>query len=335
MFSYLVRNAKARRLLEYFWTAAVATIFAIRIFLYITGYPQLGAGSFHIAHMLWGGLLMAAAIIVMLSFLNRQVKVAGAIIGGVGFGTFIDELGKFITQDNDYFFQPTILLLYLIFVGLFFLAKQIEIWFPLDKQEYLVNTLELIKEVAVLDLDSKEKQEALEYLKKANSSHDLEAVLLTALDTVEPLAPRKDPFFIKLTRGIDRFYKNLVRNVLFAKIIIAVFVLTSLDNFALLFFPDFMVVSYPEWGVGISTLISLFFISQGSYFFQRGKRLEAFKSLKIATLVSIFLVQLFLFYIEQLSAAIELVGALISLQILQLVIDKEKELQRSKTSTVL
>lgn len=48
---------------------------------------------------------------------------------------------------------------------------------------------------------------------------------------------------------------------------------------------------------------------------------------------SIFLVQLFLFYQEQLSAAIELAGAVISLQVLQLLIAQERRL--TKTPSVI
>jgi len=32
---------------------------------------------------------------------------------------FIDELGKFITSDNNYFFQPTISLIYIVFIIIF------------------------------------------------------------------------------------------------------------------------------------------------------------------------------------------------------------------------
>lgn len=41
------------------------SILATRTFLELTGYPQIASGDFHIAHVLWGGLLLAAAIFLM------------------------------------------------------------------------------------------------------------------------------------------------------------------------------------------------------------------------------------------------------------------------------
>ena len=49
---------------------------------------------------------MVLAIGILLIFLGRGARRPAALIGGVGFGFFIDELGKFITEDNDYFFKP-------------------------------------------------------------------------------------------------------------------------------------------------------------------------------------------------------------------------------------
>ncbi|QQS18516.1 hypothetical protein IPL68_00120 [Candidatus Saccharibacteria bacterium] len=43
-----------------------------------------------------------------------------AFLGGVGFGVFIDEIGKLITRDNNYFYRPAIGIIYAIFVGLFY-----------------------------------------------------------------------------------------------------------------------------------------------------------------------------------------------------------------------
>src|SRR5919202_2250372 len=90
----LVRHVEAGGFLETFLVAAVVAVLGIRFYLEMTGYPQIGGGGLHIAHMLWGGLLMVAALVLALAFLGRWVLHAAAILGGVGFGTFIDELGK-------------------------------------------------------------------------------------------------------------------------------------------------------------------------------------------------------------------------------------------------
>ena len=103
-----VRNLEASEYFEVFFVSAVLTILVIRLFLRLTGYPQIGNSNLHIAHMLWGGLLMLISIMILLFFLTRRVEWWAALFGVIGFGTFIDEVGKFVTQDNDYFFQPAV-----------------------------------------------------------------------------------------------------------------------------------------------------------------------------------------------------------------------------------
>src|SRR5262245_60066952 len=115
------RNAELGSLLETFLIAGIATVLVIRTQLWPTAYPQLGGGGLHIAHLLWGGVFMVLAIGILLIFLGRGPRRPAAVIGGVGFGFFIDELGKFITEDNDYFFKPAAGVIYLIFILLFLL----------------------------------------------------------------------------------------------------------------------------------------------------------------------------------------------------------------------
>src|SRR5919108_950898 len=151
----LVRDADAGSYLESFLVWAVAAILGIRGYLALTGYPQLG-GGLHIAHMLWGGLLMLAALVLVLACLGKWAKRWAAGLGGVGFGTFIDELGKFVTRDNDYFFRPTIGILYVLLVLLFLLFRWIGRRRPLSPEEQLVNAADLVREV-VLDGASREE----------------------------------------------------------------------------------------------------------------------------------------------------------------------------------
>ena len=100
------RNVNIGALQDTFLISAVAMILIIRLQLFLTHYPQLGDGRLHIAHLLWGGLFMLIAIGILISFVGPGLRLPAAIVAGVGFGFFIDELGKFITDDNDYFFEP-------------------------------------------------------------------------------------------------------------------------------------------------------------------------------------------------------------------------------------
>ena len=150
---HAVRNVDGGVFLERLLVAAVITILIVRLFLQLSGYPRIGGHGLHIAHMLWGGLLMLVALVLLLSLLGKQVQHIAAIMRGIGFGLFLDELGKFITSDNNYLYQPAIAIIYVIFVLLFLGFHAIEHRQTRSEEGYLVNVLDLMKEALLHDLD--------------------------------------------------------------------------------------------------------------------------------------------------------------------------------------
>ena len=96
--------------------AFAISVVATRLYLDLTGYPQVGNETFHLAHALWGGLLQIIGTLLLLVFLNRWVHSLAAVLAGVGVGLFMDEVGKFITQRNDYFFPLAAPIIYVAFL---------------------------------------------------------------------------------------------------------------------------------------------------------------------------------------------------------------------------
>jgi hypothetical protein len=141
----LTRDADATLLLESFFVAAVASFLGIRWFLALTGYPRIGSNGIHIAHMLWGGLLMLLALMLLFAYLDRWIQHLAAVIAGLGFGTFTDEIGKFVTADNDYFYRPAIALIYALFVVAFLVARALVGQRRLSQTEALANVLDLLE----------------------------------------------------------------------------------------------------------------------------------------------------------------------------------------------
>src|SRR5438094_4878629 len=102
-----VRAPVKRRNAQYYLLLTLVSfagsVVVTRLYLGLTGFPQIGNGEFHIGHVLWGGLLLFAAAILPLIWANRWVFSVSAVLNGMGVGLFIDEVGKFITRNNDCF----------------------------------------------------------------------------------------------------------------------------------------------------------------------------------------------------------------------------------------
>ncbi|MEI6451051.1 MAG: hypothetical protein WCP98_14070, partial [Actinomycetes bacterium] len=77
--SFFVRRVDATLHFEVFFVSAIATIILVRSILAATGWPQLGGGKIHFAHLLWGGLGMLIAIILFIALEGRLWNALGAL----------------------------------------------------------------------------------------------------------------------------------------------------------------------------------------------------------------------------------------------------------------
>ncbi len=289
-----IRNIEATSYRENFLVSAVVSIFVIRIFLHFTSYPQLGGGNYHIAHILWGGFFMMAALLILLSFLNEKAAVVASILGGIGFGAFIDELGKFITSNNNYFFQPTIALIYIIFVLLFLISRFIPKYHPYTKREYLVNAIEMIKESAINDFDEEEEKRAREFLKQCDPDNPIVQALKKVLTQVEVEANKPPGIFTKFRRALRKRYYLIARSGIVINVVIVFLILQTLLTIIQistlsLFRP---VLSFSDWGQLYSSILAGIFVLIG-LFALKFSRVEAYRFFRISVLITILLTQFF------------------------------------------
>lgn len=133
-----------------------ASVAGTRLFLELTGYPTLGSGDLHIAHVLWGGLLLFIACLILLILSNRWALLAGAALGGAGMGLFIDEVGKFITTSNDYFFPAAAPIVYSFFLITLLIYLQVRKPRPHKSRAELYRVLDQISELLDSDLQEAE-----------------------------------------------------------------------------------------------------------------------------------------------------------------------------------
>jgi hypothetical protein len=135
----VTRSALGPSCAEAFVIIAIATILLTRGYLRLTGYPQIGGGNLHFAHALWGGALMMLALVTGWMTLGFGVRMACVVMGGIGFGLFLDEVGKFVTKDNDYFYGPSAEIMYVLVVVILVGARTVRDFRPLSPRECLAS----------------------------------------------------------------------------------------------------------------------------------------------------------------------------------------------------
>ena len=302
-----LRNSDGPLLLESFLVAAVVSVLGIRWFLTLTGFPKVGRGELHVAHMLWGGALMVAALVLLLSYLDRPVQRFAAIVAGLGFGTFVDEIGKFVTADNDYFFRPAIALIYVIFVVVFLIARGIEGRRALTEREALANALALLEGTLGEPLEPEERARIDDLLERAGPGSDLASALRVYLERV-PSRPDTGAWWERIPRWAARRYERLAADPRFERVVTAAVVVYA----AAAVFGSLLVVATTErldasqplsvaaLGQALSTLAGAALVARGVLALPRS-RADAYRWFLRGVLVWLLISQVFIFYESQLA----------------------------------
>jgi hypothetical protein len=345
------RDFEAGIYLQDLLVAAVVAVLLTRLVLGMTGFPRMGGGGLHVAHMLWGGLLMLIALVLLLAVIGKRTKRLAALTGGAGFGLFIDELGKFITADNDYFFQPTIALIYSLLILLFLSFRAIERR-SLSRDEALANAADMLREVVLGGATEAETQRALCLLERSQAEGQFADGLRQAIAGAERASDSGPPRLASTAALAWRFYDGLIAWRWFQRAILLLFVAQALLGIpifiilvlglaalavpavgALAELPDVatLMAEATDSSEGLvasvasaaSALLALAFVMLGVTRLRRS-RLGAYRWLERSVLVSVFFGQVLLFWQDQLAAVVQLGWNLLLLATLRYAIRQEE-----------
>ena len=188
-----------------------------RLFLSATNYPQLGSGELHIAHVLWGGLLLFISGLIPLLISNRRAYRAAAILSGVGVGLFIDEVGKFITQKNDYFYPAAAPIIYIFFILTAIVFLQTRRREETTARAELCKSLEMLQDWIYYPINQKDQALLFERLDRVRNSTDSEilanlagSILSVIQQDQRPVPAERPPRWELYIKGLDRWFSERI-----------------------------------------------------------------------------------------------------------------------------
>ncbi len=327
MRKFFIKRSSSSDYLMLFLIAGAASVLGTRLYLHLLSYPQISAGYFHIAHTLFGSVLLTLSTLFLLTFHGRRVRQLSAVLAGLGFGLSIDEIGKYMTRNNDYFFQPVPMIIYLVFIILFFLYRYFDRYTPHHPKELVYDLIENLEEIAENNFQKKVKKLLSSLITQIRSApeqaykeftHGVENMLETL-----PLISKPTPRYVHRLHSswqwLDDFTAERKPVFYFLLCIFFVYIInTFLSTFSFLEIVirrqyselPYVIDSRTEWIMIttqlLSQLVSAVMMVRGFYFLVKRKRIRALELFKNALAVNLLITNVFTFYFKQFSASVEL-----------------------------
>ncbi|MEZ0113628.1 hypothetical protein ABH920_007661 [Catenulispora sp. EB89] len=299
--------------------AGIATVLITRAYLAATGYPRIGGGGIHIGHVVWGGLLMIAALTVALVWAGDRARVWTALLGGVGIGLFVDEVGKYLTTTNDYFYRPAAAIIYLVFAALLVLAALLGRDTAASgagdasgaagasgASERLAGAAQIAANGLVSGLTPDERDHATRLLDGC-ADQDRDAVLRLLAQ-----AQHRDPG--RLTRAVERVrgWTEWIAGLRWTETVVFVLLILSRVIVAIIFIAqaaggephstDAGAITASAFTRGASAVLTIAAVVMRI----RGRRLTAYRLAKAAILLDLIVTEVFNFHDSQFGAVAEL-----------------------------
>lgn len=261
-----IRQEKASESILMLIIWSVSSVLVTRLWLNLTR-MQISFGTWHIAHVLFGGIAMLLGILILLIWNGEKTRQTGVFFSGIGWGLFVDEVGKYLTKDNDYWFRPAIIFIYVSFVLLFLLYRKLA-----GRERRLYQGLRIVKWVSTVFHMTYNRIFKRKVTLVILGIYSIFYSIDKLVDTVNILTSKEKMAIV------ERFYQNYD-------------FLSRTDTYMIGF------------KIGFDVLTAILFIG-GWYWMVNKKRIRALSYFQYGLLINILLGSVFKFYFEQFSGVI-------------------------------
>jgi hypothetical protein len=212
----------------------------------------------------------------------------------------------------NYFFQPTIALIYIVFITMYLVFRSIA-GRAFGPDEAVMNALEALKSASIGKLDETRRREAIALLDVTDASGAIAAHVDTLLRDVPALPPRHHGRVERTSARLRDWYRGLTERPGFARavsVLLVFMAVASVVGVVSVAYDHATIKGFSEWASVVSSSIGGALIVIGAVRLHHS-RVEGYIWFERGLLVDILVTQVFVFDQEQLAGITTLVITII------------------------